>query len=130
MPERMQRAGGGVSAQPRTGSIDFDGVLNSYKGWRGATEIDAPVEGAVEFMTMLQDAGFQAVVSSTRALTYSGMSAIRHWMQDQGFPDVPVTGEKVPALFSLDDRAMRFEGPGHWPTRDEIEAACVPWNRR
>lgn len=120
-----------MNAQPRTGSIDFDGVLNSYDGWRGATVIDSPVEGAVEFMAMVQDAGFQTIVSSTRARSSEGMHAIYSWMREQGFSgDIDVTWEKVPALWHLDDRALRFEGPGKWPTLAEIEAACVPWNRR
>lgn len=113
----------------QTGSIDFDGVLNSYKGWRGPEVIDAPVPGAQEFMRDLLVWGFEPIISSTRASSAAGSAAIHEWLRRYDFPpEMHVTWEKVPALFSLDDRALRFEG--RFPTRDEIEAACVPWNRR
>jgi hypothetical protein len=37
--------------------------------------------------------------------------------------------KKPAALIYLDDRAVRFEGPGHWPTVDDIHRAR-PWNKR
>lgn len=36
---------------------------------------------------------------------------------------------KPPALIYLDDRAYRFEGPGTFPTKEQIHAAR-PWNKR
>lgn len=119
---------------PRTFCIDFDGVLHSYtSGWQGAEEIpDPPTPGAQMFVEELLAAGWEVIVCSTRAETRAGAQAIQDWWAANGFPggDVVVAHGKPPALVYLDDRGLRFEGPGAWPTKAEIEAACVPWNKR
>lgn len=114
------------------GCIDFDGVLHSYtSGWMGETLIpDAPTEGAQEFVEGLLVMGFKPVVASTRAKEEIGRKAITDWMKREGFPSVPVVGGKPAASFYLDDRAIRFNGPGRWPTEAELKEACIPWNKR
>lgn len=112
--------------------IDFDGVLHSYtSGWLGETVIpDAPTEGAQEFVRDLIVMGFTPIVASTRAQHAIARQAMATWLGREGFPEVSIAAGKPPASFYLDDRALRFEGPGKWPTEAEIKAACVPWNKR
>jgi hypothetical protein len=47
----------------------------------------------------------------------------------RGIEDVTFSARKPPALVYLDDRAMRFEGPGTWPSVEEIHKAR-PWNKK
>lgn len=114
------------------GCLDFDGVLHSYtSGWLGETVIpDAPTDGAQDFVRMVLSLGFTPVIASTRAHNAIGRKAMTDWLKREGFPKVPVVAGKPAASFYLDDRALRFEGPGKWPTEAEIKAACVPWNKR
>ncbi|MDP6699229.1 MAG: hypothetical protein QGH25_06250, partial [Candidatus Latescibacteria bacterium] len=46
-----------------------------------------------------------------------------------GFIIEDITAEKVPALLYIDDRGRRFEGPGTWPTVQEVHD-FLPWSRR
>lgn len=116
--------------------LDFDGVLHSYtSGWQGAAVIpDPPVEGAVEFIDMLEAEGYEVVVASTRANTREGLKAMRKWLRSNRFDrlrNLKIAEEgKPPGIVYLDDRALRFDGPGAWPTMAQIREAAVPWNKR
>jgi hypothetical protein len=110
-------------------ALDMDGVLNAYmSGWQGPEFIEAPVHGAQAFARMLITAGYEPVVSSTRAGTREGKHAMGVWLGAHEFPVMTITHEKVPALLTVDDRAWRFDGK--FPTLAQIEAAMVPWNRK
>ena len=115
-----------------TGVIDFDGVLHSYtSGWKGEEEIpDPPTEGAVEWVEMITEAGYRAVVASTRAKEQLGREAMALWLGRNGFPTLEIAYGKPPALWYVDDRAVRFPGPGRWPTLEELREAAIPWNKR
>lgn len=112
--------------------LDFDGVLHSYaSGWQGEAVIpDPPVQGAVEFVDALRDAGYDVVVASTRANTPEGRKAMRAWLRSNRFDrlaNLRIAEGKPAGRVYLDDRALRFTGV--WPTVEEIEAAATPWNR-
>lgn len=124
--------------------LDFDGVLHSYaSGWKGADVIpDPPTEGAQFFVSLLLESGYDVIIQSTRAATPQGANAIAEWLIEHDFP-IPyqdaiadprraytITAEKLPALVYLDDRALRFEGPGKWPTMPAILEAAEPWTKR
>lgn len=47
----------------------------------------------------------------------------------RGLVTIRFSYTKPPALIYLDDRAVRFEGPGTFPSRDEIHRRYIPWNR-
>ena len=49
-------------------------------------------------------------------------------LADEVLSHVSFPRHKPPALVYLDDRALRFDGPGSWPTPDQIHAAR-PWNK-
>jgi len=117
--------------------LDFDGVLNTYEGWKGEGELFEPREGAREFIEALQKLGYEVVIHSTRE-----PMRIVSWMIDHGVADaveyngevytlgsfyedresyehitgrpasriVRVTRTKPPAIVYIDDRAIRFDG--------------------
>lgn len=121
--------------------VDFDGVIHSYSsGWKEEwmhdpiNELDPPVEGAIEWLVEMTK-HFNVVIHTTRG-QYGAVAehAVWQWLCHWGWPpDVQrptFTDHKVPALIYLDDRAVRFEGPGTFPTKDQIHQQYVPWNKR
>lgn len=114
-------------------AVDFDGVIHSYTTpWIDAETIpDPPVEGAIAWLNEISES-FDVVIFTTRAQSEESCWAVRHYLQDHGFTGwatVAVTKEKPPCLIYLDDRAYRFEGPGSFPTADQIHRAR-PWNKQ
>jgi hypothetical protein len=117
--------------QRYTVAVDFDGVLHAYTTpWIDAATIpDPPVDGAIEWLHEISER-FDVVILTTRGRTPEGCAAVLAWLEEHGAPAPElVTAEKVPALIYLDDRAIRFEGPGSFPTVDAIHLAR-PWNKR
>jgi 5'(3')-deoxyribonucleotidase len=113
--------------------LDFDGVIHSYTSkWIDAQTIpDRPVEGAVEFIEMLIDHGYEVAVMSARSKTKEGRDAMRQWMLDWKFKFVDLIQFvecKPPAVLYIDDRAYRFIGPLSWPSIEFI-SAFKPWNK-
>ena len=112
--------------------LDFDGVIHSYKsGWQGADIIpDPPVNGAHEF---LEEAvkNFTVMIYSTRSHQDGGLSAMLSWFHrqfEESIVDaIEFADEKPPALVTIDDRALTFNGT--WPTMDELKN-FKPWNKR
>lgn len=72
-----------------------------------------PIPGAIEFIRLLQKAGFSLAIFSARASDPIGKRAIEQWIVKHGLDDAIefVTHEKLPDfLLLIDDRAIRFEG--------------------
>jgi hypothetical protein len=123
--------------------VDFDGVIHSYSTpWEAAHIIpDPPVDGAIAWLRSMLSR-FDIVIFSTRAKTWRGRRAMMRWLwqQDTGgkgsfamWDDLEAMGrirfrDKPPALIYLDDRAVRFRGPGTFPTADEIHR-LRPWHK-
>jgi|ERR1700730_18774903 len=109
--------------------LDFDGVIHSYtSGWKGAEVIpDPPVEGA--FVAIEKYATFFDVcVLSSRSHQGGGIEAMKAWMEyhcpgSTKWVRFPL--EKPPALVSIDDRAIQFNGT--WPDPDRL-LSFKPWN--
>lgn len=121
--------------------LDFDGVLHSYKsGWQGAGVVgDPPVPGAAEFIAKACEK-FEVHIFSSRSNQPGGIDAMRgalvmwimnaiddrqearHVIDQLKFPT-----EKPPAMVSIDDRAITFEGT--WPDIETL-SAFQPWNKR
>ena len=121
-----------ASGQRYTVAVDFDGVLHSYVSpWVNEHTIpDPPVDGAIEWLAEMLAGGLDVVIFTTRGKTAAGRDAVQQWIA-RHWPEAPrlqVTAEKIPALVYLDDRAMRFQGPGHWPSVQDIHRAR-PWNK-
>jgi len=123
--------------------LDFDGVVHSYtSGWKGARNIpDEPVEGVFGFMAEALANGWDVVIHSSRARHFGGIWAMRRWLKHhagamwwegsgiagEGIERVRFARWKPPAVITIDDRALTFNGT--WPTLDIIKA-FRPWNKR
>lgn len=85
--------------------IDFDGVLNNYKGYDG-DNLGTPRPGAKEFLEQLNQE-YSITIHSVRRY-----SKIITWLTEYGlimYVD-NVTSYKVPATAYIDDRGINFDG--------------------
>jgi predicted HAD superfamily phosphohydrolase YqeG len=91
----------------KTIAVDFDGVMNTYTGWKGEAELFEPRPGLRAFLEQLRAAGFKVVVYSTRPA-----SRIRSWLVDHDLSALvdDVTNGKPMAIAYIDDRAVCFDG--------------------
>lgn len=122
--------------------LDFDGVLHSYSsGWKGADVIpDPPVPGALEFVIKALN-HFKVAIFSSRSNQEGGIEAMKAWLlehlvADGLFDEVDATltveqeiqwpTEKPPAVVSIDDRALTFDGT--WPEISDL-LKFQPWNK-
>ena len=90
----------------KTIALDFDGVLNTYNGWKGEDELFQPRPGVNNFLAALA-ADFELKIYSTRSA-----EKIRTWLKVHGMDDLiaDVCREKPMAIVYLDDRGLRFDG--------------------
>lgn len=83
--------------------IDFDGVLNNYKGYQ-ENELYTPRDGAKEFIDTLSET-YYIVIFTARPT-----DQVREWLEKYDFKYDNVTDIKVPAVVYIDDRAIPFYG--------------------
>jgi hypothetical protein len=125
--------------------LDFDGVIHSYlSGWKGADVIpDSATPGAI-FHIVEAQSHFDVQIFSSRSHQEGGIAAMRAWLMTEYGKAYPTeTGreaadwvmgitfpkEKPPAMVSLDDRCLTFNGPETWPTMATL-LNFKPWNKR
>jgi hypothetical protein len=122
--------------------LDFDGVIHSYAtGWTGADHIhDKPVDGAMKFLTDAVE-HFDVHIYSSRSNQAGGIRAMKKWVErelfaywgahatvaDDTFAALKWPKEKPPALVTIDDRAICFDGT--WPSLETLKG-FKPWNKR
>jgi hypothetical protein len=112
---------------------DFDGVLHSYVSpFTESACPDPPVEGAIEWLCEMTEA-FEVPILTTRGQYAQTKGIVTEWLLDNDFPEaslarVDVTNVKPAALMYVDDRGWRFEGPGTFPTVDDVYRAR-PWHK-
>lgn len=85
--------------------IDFDGVLNNYRGYDG-DNLGTPRPGAKEFLQELNK-NYKVIILSARRY-----SKIITWLNEHGLWEyvTDVTSFKPPALAYIDDRGIQFKG--------------------
>jgi hypothetical protein len=84
--------------------VDFDGVIHRYRhGWMDGTAYDSPMDDAREALDVMDGAGYEIVIFSTR-----DAEQITEWLVGNGFPPYRVTNVKEAAVAQIDDRAIRF----------------------
>jgi len=107
-------------------SVDFDGVLHRYsKGLHDGSIYDSPTPGAQEFIRKAQE-HFFVMIFTARARNPEMKAEIIEWLDEHGFPEVPVTSTKYPSFLWLDDRCERFTGA--FPDPESL-LKFQPWNR-
>lgn len=109
----------------KTVCLDFNGVLDQYKGWRGPDYMYPPRPGVKEFLKRLKDAGYKVMIHSTM-----DTAKIGQWMIDNGLWEFVdgVTPSKPPAVVYVDDRAVCFRGD-YDATFAEIETFHAYWEK-
>jgi len=117
--------------------IDFDGTIHRYsRGWYTGDIYDEAVPGVFPWLHAMAKAGFKLVIYSTRAESYAGREAMGHWMKKQAIkhsgtnvlPPLTYTDRKPPAVVTVDDRVIRFEGDWSAPElQPESIARFKPW---
>lgn len=120
--------------------LDFDGVIHSYaSGWQGADVCtDPPVEGTAGFLRQAVEL-FRVNVFSSRSHRHGGIPAMQRYVQDllHGhfhdqrlcdyiYSEIEWPMDKPPAMLTIDDRAIRFEG--RWPDPQQL-LQFKPWNK-
>jgi hypothetical protein len=91
----------------KTIALDFDGVMNTYSGWKGEDNLYEPRDGLSNFLEDLKDMEWRIVIYSTR-----DAGKIKSWLckyQVNQYID-EVCFRKPIATCYLDDRAITFEG--------------------
>ncbi|MFA5153784.1 MAG: hypothetical protein WC554_14580 [Clostridia bacterium] len=114
--------------------VDFNGVLDMYKGWKGSGHTYPMRPGTFEFLTKLHKMGYTIFV-----FTAADIAKVKQWLTRNGLADLieDVTDKKGPALVYLDDRAVQFNGDyydaldqilnfkTHWEDKDNVEGGKV-----
>lgn len=110
--------------------IDFDGVIHRYsRGDIGTGEIyDLPSDGALDAISSYL-CEFDVYIQSSRASTPEGTIAIKTWLSDHGFPDLPISDRKPSGEIRviIDDRGINFSGK--FPSLDEVRGFRTWWQR-
>jgi len=97
----------------KTICLDFDGVCNTYDGWKGEDELFSPRPHLGDFISTLLASNKRVAIFSTRPA-----DKLRTWFS-KWFPsmdssidagDLFFPERKPPADCYLDDRAVRFNG--------------------
>lgn len=94
-------------------AVDFDGTIAEYEEFKGWNSVGKPIAGAIDFLKVLKEIGFDIAIYSARAKDEKGKEAIEKWVKDNGIEDLIefVTHEKLPEfLLFVDDRAIPFNG--------------------
>lgn len=86
--------------------IDFDGVLNDYKGYKGSDELYKPRIGAREFLQKLSEK-YTIIILSVRT-----PAKIYDWLIEHNLDKyvTDVTRIKAGAIAYIDDRGICFNG--------------------
>lgn len=103
--------------------VDFDGVLNTYEGWKGPDYLYFPRPGVRGFIHRLQE-NYTVAIFSTRP-----EDNLREWFEYHHVPYDKIVTKKVPALVYIDDRALRFDG-NYDKVLYELERFQTHWEKQ
>lgn len=89
----------------KTIAVDFDGVLNNYKGY-DARNLGTPRKNVEKFLKELSN-DYTIIIFTSR-----NHSLVRHWLVENHLDKYihNVTNSKPPAVAYIDDRAVNFSG--------------------
>jgi len=118
--------------------LDFDGVIHSFsKGFQSDGSLEAPTEGALDFVRWCVDNGHEVVIFTSRAAEWGkdrdcvkSVLKVRGWLIENGFPDrLRITGSKEPAELYVDDRGYRFNGSFD-ELKKFIDSGAIPYHKK
>ncbi|MAF34524.1 hypothetical protein CMO91_01635 [Candidatus Woesearchaeota archaeon] len=88
-------------------SLDFDGVLAEYHGYKGRGVFGKPMPGVKQFLERIKKAGIGFVVITTRKES----KLVKEWFVKNDLPlPSKITNQKVSASAYVDDRGITFTG--------------------
>ena len=91
--------------------FDFDGVIATYKGWKGFDKLGRPIKKVINVMKKLKEKGYFITIFTTRADT----PKLRKWLEKHNVPydslnsfahNPPYTSFKPIYHCVVDDRAV------------------------
>ena len=104
--------------------VDFDGVLNNYKGWKGKNELYTPRKGVREFLETL------SIKYTIVIFTIRNRDKVIEWLEKYNL-DIfikEVTDIKVGAVAYIDDRGLKFNG-AYVETLSELNDFKTHWEK-
>jgi hypothetical protein len=104
--------------------IEFDGVINNYKGWKDENELFSPNKYVDTFLTILSK-DFDVNIFTSR-----DPSKVYAWLKKYNLHKFVknVTNIKEPAFIYVDDRAVKFDGD-FFQTINDIKEFRAYWQR-
>lgn len=91
-------------------SVDLDGTLAEYHGFKGDDVIGKPVPAMLERVKGWLKAGKRVVIFTARANNPDSIPPIREWLKKHVGQALPVTAKKLPTFKRIwDDRAVSVE---------------------
>lgn len=107
-------------------SIDFDGVVSTYDGWKGFDVLGQPIPEVRECLKACREKGYKIVIFTTRLDT----PTLRAWLKEHDIPynsinstshNPPHTSTKPISHVIIDDRAIRYQGQSSNVLLEQIE---------
>lgn len=102
--------------------IDFDGVINDYKGWKGEDNLFLPKKGILKFLEWLSQTSEITIFTTRDTLKVS------QWLEKHNLRQyiADITNVKRPAHIYIDDRGLKFNGNFNL-LKTQIEGYKVYW---
>lgn len=104
-----------MTKRKKTLAIDFDGTLCRYQPFKDGDIHEEPMEGAVEVIIKLHDAGWKLILWTVRVRPdwpdhKKQLANIKWWLANQGILEKfeEITATKPIATAYIDDHAIRF----------------------
>ncbi len=89
-------------------SVDLNGVLDMYEGWKGKDHWHPPRPGVLEFLEALNERGYEVFILTARP----NVQGIWDWLRKHKIAHCVdnVSDQKYPSFAYIDDRAICFRG--------------------
>ena len=106
-------------------AIDFDGVLNKYKGWKNKDTLYKPQSGARYFLQQLYK-NYDITIFTCRDIR-----TVHQWLQENKLDQyiTTVTNLKPIAHAYIDDRAIPYKG-NYKETLNELKKFKPWWQKQ
>ena len=119
----------GIKKRQKTAVFDFDGVIASYKGWKGFDIFGKPFKEVIKTMKRLKRNGWRVIIFTTRVAT----PKLLKWLKknDVPFDDINRDAQKPYGTSNkpiydaiIDDRAVHYHGQLSKHLYKEIVNVC------
>ena len=107
-----------------TVAVDFDGVINKYKGWNGENDLSVPQSGVKYFLEELNKE-YSVIIFTVR-----DTENVKKWLKKYGLDKyvIHVTDMKPKAIAYIDDRAITYKG-NYSEVLKELEEFKTWWEK-